>query len=179
MTERSPAPEPDATDSGFRPLQPPLEVVLVAPEIPPNTGNVARLCACTGSRLHLVAPLGFSLTDKDLRRAGLDYWSHVYARTWESFEEFESAHDLGGAGRGRLHLFAAKGQRKHIDASFHAGDILVFGRESRGLPASLIERYVDRTVRLPMMPGRRSLNLAASAAVGVYEALRQAGAFAA
>lgn len=159
------------------PPVPPLEVVLVAPEIPPNTGNVARLCACTGSRLHLVAPLGFSLTDKDLRRAGLDYWSHVHVRTWGSFEELEAARDLGGAGRGAVHLFSSAGVRTHVEARFRPGDLLVFGRESRGLPPELLERYSDRTVRLPMLDGRRSLNLASSAAIGVYEALRQIDAF--
>jgi tRNA (cytidine/uridine-2'-O-)-methyltransferase len=156
---------------------PPLEVVLVAPEIPPNTGNVARLCACTGSRLHLVAPLGFSLTDKDLRRAGLDYWSHVHVRTWGSFEELEAARDLLGAGRESVHLFSSGGVRTHVEARFRPGDLLVFGRESRGLPPEVLARYQDRTVRLPMIEGRRSLNLASSAAIGVYEALRQIGAF--
>jgi tRNA (cytidine/uridine-2'-O-)-methyltransferase len=163
--------------SDLQPPDPPFEVVLVAPEIPPNTGNVARLCACTGARLHLVAPLGFSLTDKDLRRAGLDYWEHVYARTWASFEEFESAFDLAGAGRDRLHLFAGRGGRTHVEANFQPGALLVFGRESRGLPVELLERYADRTVRLPMLPGRRSLNLSSSASIAVYEALRQVGAF--
>lgn len=159
------------------PPTPPLEVVLVAPEIPPNTGNVARLCACTGSRLHLVAPIGFSLADKDLRRAGLDYWAHVHARTWRSFEELEETLDLAGAGRARLHLFAARGARTHVEAGFRPGALLVFGRESRGLPPALLERYADRTVSLPMLPDRRSLNLAAAAAVAVYEALRQVDAF--
>lgn len=161
-----------------RPLvapSPPLEVVLVRPEIPPNTGNVARLCACTGARLHLVCPLGFSLDDKDLRRAGLDYWEHVHARTWGSLAEFEEAFDLAGAGRERLHLFTAQAARTHVNAGFRAGDLLVFGSESRGLPKEFLERYPERTVGLPMLGGRRSLNLAATAAVGVYEALRQVG----
>lgn len=149
--------------------------MLFEPEIPPNTGNVARLCACTGSRLHLVAPLGFSLGDKDLRRAGLDYWDDVHVRTWGSFEELEEAFDFRGEGRARLHLFTAKAARRHVEAGFRAGDVLVFGRESRGLPARVLDRYPDRTVALPMMEGRRSLNLSATAAVGVYEAMRQAG----
>jgi tRNA (cytidine/uridine-2'-O-)-methyltransferase len=155
----------------------PLEVVLVAPEIPPNTGNVARLCACTGSRLHLVAPLGFSLTDKDLRRAGLDYWDQVHVRTWASLEDFEAGFDLAGAGRGRVHLFSGRAAKTHVAAGFRAGDVLVFGRESRGLPDDFLARYADRTVALPMVAGARSLNLSSSAAVAVYEALRQTGRF--
>lgn len=162
------------------PLKPPpspLQIVLVSPEIPPNTGNVARLCACTGSRLHLVAPLGFSLGDRDLRRAGLDYWDQVHAETWESLDAFEAAHDLSGRGRERVHLFSAGGVRNHIEARYQPGDLLVFGRESRGLPSPFLERYADRTVALPMLAGRRSLNLSSSAAVATYEALRQLGAF--
>jgi tRNA (cytidine/uridine-2'-O-)-methyltransferase len=161
------------------PVSPPFELVLVEPEIPPNTGNVARLCACTGARLHLVCPLGFSLTDKDLRRAGLDYWDRVHARTWGDWAEFEAAHDLAGAGRQRLHLFTASAAKSHVEAAFAPGDLLVFGRESRGLPEALLERYADRTVALPMMPGSRSLNLSSSASIALYEALRQTGAFAA
>jgi tRNA (cytidine/uridine-2'-O-)-methyltransferase len=164
-----------------RPLQAPptpFELVLVEPEIPPNTGNVARLCACTGARLHLVCPLGFSLTDKDLRRAGLDYWDRVHARTWGDWSEFEAAMDLEGAGRSRLHLFTASAARTHVEAGFRPGDLLVFGRESRGLPEAVLEKYADRTVALPMMAGSRSLNLSSSASIALYEALRQAGAFA-
>ena len=171
------APREDEQFPGLQPPEPPFEVVLVSPEIPPNTGNVARLCACTGSRLHLVAPLGFSLSDKDLRRAGLDYWSHVHVRTWGSFEELETALDLQGAGRDRLHLFTGRGRVTHVEARLRPGALLVFGRESRGLPEALLERYEDRTVRLPMVPGRRSLNLAGSVAVAVYEGLRQVDAF--
>lgn len=155
---------------------PPFEVVLVAPEIPPNTGNVARLCAVTGARLHLVAPVGFALSDKDLRRAGLDYWSDVHARTWESFEALESEL-LVQKGRDRVHVFTAGARRAHVDAGFRPGDVLIFGRESRGLPADVLERWADRTVGLPMLPGRRSLNLSSSAAIAVYEALRQVDAF--
>lgn len=161
------------------PVDPPFELVLVEPEIPPNTGNVARLCACTGARLHLVCPLGFSLGDKDLRRAGLDYWDRVHARTWESLAAFEAGFDLAGPGRERVHLFTASAARTHVEAAFRPGDALVFGRESQGLPEELLERYAERTVALPMLAGSRSLNLASSAAVALYEALRQAGATAA
>ncbi len=158
------------------PVSPPFELVLVAPEIPPNTGNVARLCACTGARLHLVCPLGFSLADKDLRRAGLDYWERVHARTWASFDELERALDLEQSGRARLHLFSARAARTHVQARFSPGDLLVFGRESRGLPEELLERYADRTVALPMLADNRSLNLSSTVAVALYEALRQTGA---
>ena len=157
------------------PTNPPFEVVLVSPEIPPNTGNVARLCACTGARLHLVCPLGFSLSDKDLRRAGLDYWDRVHARTWADWGEFEEGMELKGAGRSRLHLFTASAANTHVEAGFRPGDLLVFGRESRGLPEELLSAYEDRTVALPMLPGSRSLNLSTSAGIALYEALRQVG----
>lgn len=158
------------------PPDPPLELVLVSPEIPPNTGNVARLCAVTGAKLHLVAPLGFSLTDKDLRRAGLDYWSSVHAQTWESFAAFEEAR-LQGEDRQRAWFFAANAAHSHLQAEFAPGAILIFGRESRGLPKEILERYRDRTAGLPMLEGRRSLNLSTAAGIAVYEALRQIGAF--
>lgn len=167
---------PASSPPRLHPPRPPFEVVLVAPEIPPNTGNVARLCACTGSRLHLVAPVGFALEDKDLRRAGLDYWRDVHVRTWGSFAELE-AELLGGEARERAHFFSSAGGRSHVQAQFRPGDLLVFGRESRGLPEDVLARYADRTVCLPMLPGRRSLNLASSAAIAVYEALRQVGGF--
>ena len=150
------------------PVQPPLGVVLHRPEIPPNTGNVARLCACTGSRLHLVAPLGFSIDDRHLKRAGLDYWDKVHVGTFASFEEVLEANP----GRA-FHLFTSSGPRSHWEVRFAPGDLLVFGSESVGLPEELLERWADRTVGLPMLPGRRSINLSASVAIAVYEALRQ------
>lgn len=158
------------------PPNPPLEIVLVSPEIPPNTGNIARLCAVTGSRLHLVAPLGFGLSDKDLRRAGLDYWESVHVATWENFEAFEEAM-LQGEGRRRAWFFAANAAASHLQADFVPGSLLIFGRESRGLPKEILARYADRTVGLPMLEGRRSLNLSTAAGIAVYEALRQVGAF--
>ncbi len=160
----------------LRPVEPPFHLVLVAPEIPANTGNIARLCACTGARLHLVCPLGFAVDDRSLRRAGLDYWAEVHAETWASFEELEASLDLSGRGRPKLHLFSARAEKSHLSATFAPGDWLVFGRESRGLPEAVLERYADRTVALPMREGSRSLNLASTVAVALYEALRQTAA---
>ena len=147
-------------------------MVLVEPKIPPNTGNVARLCAVTGSRLHLIAPLGFRVDDKDLRRAGLDYWDKVHAATWSSFDELLEAE---GVAVDRLHLFTGRGRTGLWQARFRPGDFLVHGDEVSGLPGSLIERFSSRTVRVPMIaePSARSLNLSTCAGIALYEALRQ------
>ena len=147
-------------------------MVLVQPQIPPNTGNVARLCAVTGSRLHLITPIGFSLDDKHLRRAGLDYWDKVHASTHASFEELLEGE---GIARERLHLFSGRARTPLWQARFRAGDYLVLGEEARGLPPGLLERYADRTVRVPMIanPTARSLNLSTCAGIALYEALRQ------
>jgi tRNA (cytidine/uridine-2'-O-)-methyltransferase len=149
-----------------------LNVVLVQPQIPPNTGNVARLCAVTGTRLHLVAPLGFSIADKDLRRAGLDYWDKVHAATWSSFEELIAAESLQAE---RVHLFTGRGKTGLWEARFRPGDWLVLGDEVRGLPEEALDRFPDRWVRVPMIaePSARSLNLSTCAGVALYEALRQ------
>jgi len=150
------------------PIDPPFELVLHRPEIPPNTGNIARLCACTGSKLHLVGPIGFSLDAPRLRRAGLDYWDKVFVATHASLDELLRER----AGRG-LHLFCAKGGRPLWETSFTAGDLLVFGSESVGLPKELLAEHQERLVTVPMVEGRRSLNIATTAAVVVYEAIRQ------
>jgi tRNA (cytidine/uridine-2'-O-)-methyltransferase len=148
-----------------------LHVVFVAPEIPPNTGTTARLCAATETRLHLVGPLGFSLEDRYLRRAGLDYWPHVDVCPHESFADYERAH--AGA---TLHFFTARGGRSHTEVRYRPGDHLIFGGETRGLPAEILARFADRHVTIPMSgQGVRSLNLANAAAIAVYEALRQLG----
>ena len=146
--------------------------MLVEPKIPPNTGNVARLCAVTASRLHLVAPLGFRIDDKDLRRAGLDYWDKVYAATWSSFDELLRAEEVDA---GRLHLFTGRGRTTLWEARFRPGDYLVMGDEPSGLPDALLERFAARQVRVPMIPepGARSLNLSTCTGIAVYEALRQ------
>jgi len=152
------------------PLDPPLQVVLVSPQIPPNTGNVARTCAVTGSRLHLVGPLGFSLDEKDLRRAGLDYWRDVAPEVHRDWAEFE-ARALRGQTE-KLHLFTARGGRSLFDARFAPGDFLVFGQEQLGLPPALLAAWPERHVGIPMREGMRSLNLAVAAGIGVYAALR-------
>ena len=161
------------------PLAPPLNVVLVAPQIPPNVGNVARTCSVTGARLHLVGPLGFSLDDRHLRRAGLDYWSDVQAtvhRDWWQFEARalggQSPRRPGGAG---LHLFTARQERSLFSARFVPGDFLVFGQEQLGLPPALLEAWSDRQLAIPMLPGKRSLNLAVAVGVALYAALAQLG----
>ncbi len=155
--------------SPFRWPDPPLRVVLVEPDIPPNTGAVARLCAATGSPLHLVGPLGFRLTDARVRRAGLDYWDAVELHRHAGADAFFRAADPA-----RLHLFSTRGARPHTDARYRPGDWLVFGSETRGLPAPLLGRHPDRVLRIPMRADRvRSLNLATAVAIALYEALRQ------
>ncbi|AKU91823.1 tRNA (cytidine(34)-2'-O)-methyltransferase [Vulgatibacter incomptus] len=149
-------------------LDPPFSVVLVHPQIPPNTGNIARLCAVTGSRLHLVEPLGFSIADKDLRRAGLDYWDRVVARIHPDVESWEASAPFP-----RVHLFTGRASRTLWETDFQPGDQLVFGSEPHGLPPELLERHADRTVSIPQQPGLRSLNLSTAAGIAVYEALRQ------
>ncbi len=146
----------------------PFHIVLVEPEIPPNTGNIARLCAATHTRLHLVQPLGFSLDEKHLRRAGMDYWERVQWQLWSDWEALSP-----NIPADRLHLFTTKATCSHWDAVFQPGDWLVFGRETRGLPESLLARYADRCLRIPMAEEERSLNLGTSAGIALYEALRQ------
>jgi tRNA (cytidine/uridine-2'-O-)-methyltransferase len=153
------------------PPVPPLEVVLVSPRIPPNTGNVARTCAVTGSRLHLVGPLGFSLEEKRLRRAGLDYWEDLSPELYTDWPDFEARALRNRAGR--LHLFSGRSGRDFREARFAPGDWLVFGSEQLGLPPALLAAHRERCLGIPMLEGRRSLNLAVAVGIAVYEALRQ------
>jgi tRNA (cytidine/uridine-2'-O-)-methyltransferase len=163
----------------FSPPVPALQIVLVSPQIPPNVGNVARTCAVTGSFLHLVGPLGFSLDDRHLRRAGLDYWPDVQHRLYRDWPEFEAlalaGQSPGRSASGRLHLFTARAARSILDASFAPGDFLVFGTEQDGLPPALLAAWPERQVAIPMLPGKRSLNLAVAAGVGLYAALGKMG----
>jgi tRNA (cytidine/uridine-2'-O-)-methyltransferase len=146
-----------------------LHVVLVEPEIPPNTGNIARLCLAAGARLHLVEPLGFSIDDRALRRAGMDYWHEVDVRTWPSFAALQAE----AGDDARFFYFTTKTTRHYWDAEFRDGDHLVFGRETRGLPESLLASNEPHCLTIPMESGARSLNLATSAGIALYEAKRQ------
>jgi tRNA (cytidine/uridine-2'-O-)-methyltransferase len=158
-----------------KPLGVPVHVVLVEPEIPPNTGNVARLCAATASPLHLVGQLGFRIDEHSVRRAGVDYWHLVDVRSHAHFEEFLAAWSQESP-RGALHLFSALGTASYLKASFAPGDALVFGKESVGLPDELLARFPERVVAIPTLGAVRSLNLANAVGIALYEALRQMGA---
>ncbi len=145
--------------------------MLVSPEIPPNTGSIARLCAATGVRLHLVRPLGFSLDDRYLKRAGLDYWPFVDVRVHDDWAAF-----LGAEHPARVHCFSARAHRSYLEVAYARGDYLVFGAETTGLPAALLEAYNAHTYVIPIRsPHVRSLNLSNVVSIVVYEALRQRG----
>jgi tRNA (cytidine/uridine-2'-O-)-methyltransferase len=148
-----------------------MDVVLVEPQIPPNTGNIVRLCAATCLPLHLVGRLGFQVTDRHLKRAGLDYWEYAQIQRHRSVEKFfqERSSD-------QLLFFSKKGQESYIDAPYQEGSILVFGSETKGLPGWILERYSNRIWRIPIFhPKVRSLNLAGAVSIVAYEALRQLG----
>jgi len=146
-----------------------LHIALWEPEIPPNTGNIARLCAATGATLHLIGRLGFRVNDRSLRRAGLDYWTHVDLRRHASLDDFEAA-----MANHRLICFSAHAKNRYTELAYQPDDCLVFGSESRGLPSTLLQRDGEFAVTLPMPAGLvRSLNLATAVGIGLYEALRQ------
>ncbi|MBU6489814.1 MAG: tRNA (uridine(34)/cytosine(34)/5-carboxymethylaminomethyluridine(34)-2'-O)-methyltransferase TrmL [Burkholderiales bacterium] len=150
-----------------------FNVVLVEPEIPPNTGNVIRLCANTGARLHLVEPLGFPLDDAKMRRAGLDYHEYAQMRVHESWDALLASEAPDAT---RMFAFTTRGSGRFHDVRFRPGDWFVFGAETRGLPAGLLERFpAGQRVRLPMRPDNRSMNLSNTVAIVVFEAWRQAG----
>ena len=149
-----------------------MQIVLVEPEIPPNTGNVARLCAATRTELHLIEPLGFKLDDRQLKRAGMDYWDHLKWRCWPSWAAFCQRLGKGAT----IWVVEAGGPQHYAEAKFGANDCLVFGRETAGLPRHLLERHREHWLRIPMFhPKARSLNLSNCVAVVLYEALRQQG----
>lgn len=148
----------------------PFHVVLVEPEIPPNTGNIARLCGATGSILHLVGKLGFSTDDRTLKRAGLDYWHAVDVRYWKDLDELQA-----GFPQGRFIYTSKKAGKSYAKMTFREGDFIVFGKETRGLPDELLEAHPDMCVRIPIFGPVRSINLATSAGIVLYEALRQTG----
>ena len=146
-----------------------FNIVLVEPEIPPNTGSIARLCGATGAMLHLVEPLGFSLEDKHLKRAGLDYWEQVSITMWDGIDDFLAAQD-----EHRLKFFTTKSDRSYTEISYQPGDFLIFGKETKGLSADIRKLYSDCCYTVPMTnPKIRSLNLAMTAGIVLYEALRQ------
>ncbi|MEE3333622.1 MAG: tRNA (uridine(34)/cytosine(34)/5-carboxymethylaminomethyluridine(34)-2'-O)-methyltransferase TrmL [Ruminococcus sp.] len=145
-----------------------LNIVMVEPEIPANTGNVARTCAATGARLHLVKPLGFSVDDKHLKRAGLDYWSLLDITYYENLDDF-----FAKTAGGKYFYFTTKALNRHTDAEYPDDCYLVFGKETRGLPESLLIENKENCVRIPMIRDARSLNLSNSVAIAAYEVLRQ------
>ncbi len=147
-----------------------FNIVLVEPEIPQNTGNISRTCACTGSRLHIVKPMGFEITDAKLKRAGLDYWDKLDLTYYENLDEFFSKN----AG-GRFYYLSKKASKRYTDVEFMDGDFLVFGKETKGLPEHIVFGNPDMALRIPMSQGLRSLNLSNTVALVLYEALRQTG----
>lgn len=150
-----------------------MHIVLVEPEIPPNTGNVARLCAATKTTLHLIEPFGFKLNDARLKRAGMDYWQHVEWHRWKNWSEFALAHRTGPP---KFWFIESKGPKLYTEAVFSPEDYLIFGRETAGLPKALLEQNRGHWLRIPMFNDQsRSLNLANCAALVLFEALRQQG----
>lgn len=145
----------------------PLNIVLVEPEIPQNTGNIARTCAATGSRLHLVEPLGFRIDDRQLKRAGLDYWPLLDVQRYSDLDAFFARN------AGRFFFCSTKAARNHAEVEYRDGDYLVFGKETHGLPESLLAQNYENALRIPMISDARSLNLSNAVAIVVYEALRQ------
>ena len=149
-----------------------LNIVLYEPEIPQNTGNIARLCACLGAKLFLVGRLGFNITDKHLKRSGLDYWDKVEIEHIIDFEEFEKEFP---ASKNPYFLFTTKSKKKYTDVIYPKGSFIIYGPETRGLPQDIREKYTDSCVTIPMKETLRSLNLSNSVAIGAYEAIRQFG----
>ena len=144
-----------------------INIVMVEPEIPQNTGNIARTCAATGARLHIVKPMGFNIDDKKLKRAGLDYWHYLDITYYENLEDFLSKNE------GAFFYFTTKGRKAHSDVSYPDNCYLLFGKETKGLPEELLIKNPEQCVRIPMQGEIRSLNLSNSVAIAVYEALRQ------
>lgn len=145
----------------------PLNIVLVEPRIPQNTGNISRTCAATGARLHLVGPMGFTITDRQLKRAGLDYWHLLDITYYDGLDDFFAKNE------GPFFYFTTKGQHRYCDVEYPENAYLVFGREDAGLPEELLFEHLGSALRLPMISGARSLNLSNTVAIAVYEALRQ------
>ena len=146
-----------------------FHIVLVAPQIPNNTGTIGRLCVNTGSSLHLIKPLGFDITEKAVRRAGLDYWHKLDLHVWESLDHFFTHHPFTD----NCHFATTKTQKPYFETNFKAGDFIFFGSETTGLPADLLHKYSDAAITIPMTKDGRSLNLAVSSGIVLYEAIKQ------
>ena len=144
--------------------------MLYSPEIPQNTGNISRTCAVTGAALHIIKPIGFEISDRTLKRAGLDYWDKLDIYYYENYEEFERKHP-----EAQMYYFSSKGKMCYADVEYPEECFLVFGKETAGLPEDLLRRNMERTLRLPMLGDRRCLNLSNAVAIAVYEVLRQGG----
>lgn len=147
-----------------------INIVLYSPEIPQNTGNISRTCAVTGARLHIIKPIGFEISDRTLKRAGLDYWDKLDVTYYENYEDF-----LGQNKNAELYFFSAHGKCSYAEIDYPDNAFLIFGRESVGLPKELVEANIDRSVRIPMRKTLRCLNLSNSVAIAVYEVIRQSG----
>jgi tRNA (cytidine/uridine-2'-O-)-methyltransferase len=145
-----------------------FNIVLVNPQIPPNTGNIGRMCVNLGATLHLIKPLGFSIENKDVKRAGLDYWDKLNLIVWDSLQDFLNSNDIN-----KMHFATTKSKNIYWDAKFNLGDFLVFGSETKGLDENLLKNNLNKTVTIPMGKEGRSLNLATSVGIITYEALRQ------
>lgn len=147
-----------------------INIVLYSPEIPQNTGNISRTCAVTGARLHIIKPMGFEISDRTLKRAGLDYWDKLDVTYYENYDEFMRQNEGG-----RKFYFSSHAQKSYAEVEYQSGDYLIFGRESVGLPRELVKENTDTAIRIPMRSDVRCLNLSNSVAVAVYEILRQDG----
>ena len=149
-----------------------INIVMVEPEIPQNTGNIARTCAATGGKLHLVEPLGFDISEKAVKRAGLDYWDKLEIEKHKSFEEFLNKYKPE---ENNMFFVTTKGKKCYSDANYEGLEevFLLFGKETKGLPEDILKKYLDKTIRIPMLPTLRSLNLSNSVAIVIYEVLRQ------
>jgi len=150
-----------------------FNIVLLEPEIPQNTGNIARLCACTGASLFLVGKLGFSLSDKYTKRAGLDYWDSVAVQKFDSLEQLQSENEDAILKGAKFYYLTTKSRKSYFDTKFKEGDFLVFGPETRGIPEEILNKNKETSITIPMLEGQRSLNLSNSASIVVYEAIRQ------
>lgn len=145
-----------------------MHIILHQPEIPANTGNIGRTCVATGTSLHLIEPLGFRLNEKEIKRAGMDYWEHLSVTRYMNFDEFKEKHPGS-----RIWMATTKAKHVYTDVSFHSDDYIMFGKESAGIPEEILLEYEETCIRIPMLPEIRSLNLSNSVAIVLYEALRQ------